>query len=254
MQGRLLPPINGCIQEFPYDNWQVEFPFLKQVELLGVEWLITKNHFLNNPVMVNPHKLQDFPISSVCLDVLVDERIIEEEFLYNTLHVFCERVKNTEINTITIPLLEDSSLENDIKRKAFCVLIAPIADKYPNMNFSFEAELCKEKLEEIESLRKNFFVTYDTGNITSCKLDHSEYIRHFKDKINNVHLKDRTFDARTVKPLTGDTDFDTIFRTLKEVNFEGTFVLQTAREEAGKELDTVTRHKQIFEELYEKYF
>ena len=254
MQGRLLPPTKGHIQEFPYENWQEEFASLKEAGLFGVEWLVTKGCFLDNPIMINPLEIQKFPISSVCLDVLVDERISEKSFLYNTLGIFCNRIKNTSINTVTIPLLEESSLEDDFKRNAFCELIVTLADNYPNINFSFEAELCKEKLEEIVSLRDNFFVTYDTGNITSCKLDHSEYIRHFKDKINNVHLKDRTFDAKTVRPLTGDTDFDTIFQTLKEANFEGTFVLQTAREETGKELDTVTKHKQIFEELYEKYF
>ena len=51
-----------------------------------------------------------------------------------------------------------------------------------------------------------------------------------------------------------NNDFDTIFKTLKQINYKGTFVLQTAREEAGKELDTVTRHKRIFEELHEKHF
>ena len=254
MQGRLLPPVENHIQEFPLEGWYSELTALNKAGLCGVEWLVTKKYFLNNPVFIDSSEIQNFPISSVCMDVLVDERISEEGFLNSTLGNFCERVHGTHINTITIPLLEDSNMEDDKKRKLFCDLIVKLADKYKGINFSFEAELCKEKLEEIVSLRDNFFVTYDTGNITSCKLDHTDYITYFKNKINNVHLKDRTFDAKTVVPLTGDTDFDTIFKTLKQINYKGTFVLQTARETTGQEFDTVTRHKRIFEELYERHF
>ena len=117
------------------------------------------------------------------------------------------------------------------------------------MNFSFEAELEAEKLLQIVNLRDNFFVTYDTGNITSCGFDHETYINLVKHKIDNVHLKDRTFDAKTVEPLTGDTNFKLIFKTLTDIGYNGLYTLQTMRGEYGNEINVISRHKEIFEEL-----
>ena len=80
MQGRLLPPVEDHIQEFPFKDWSNEFDYINKAGLCGVEWLVTKKYFLNNPVFVDSKKIQNFPISSVCLDVLVDERISEEDY------------------------------------------------------------------------------------------------------------------------------------------------------------------------------
>ena len=64
MQGRLLPPVNGHIQEFP-DNWKEEFGILENIGLHGVEWLVTKNSWLNNPIYQTPETVQQYPIISV---------------------------------------------------------------------------------------------------------------------------------------------------------------------------------------------
>ena len=49
-----------------------------------------------------------------------------------------------------------------------------------------------------------------------------------------------------------DTDFNIIFKTLKEIDYQGPFIIQTARGETGKEKETILQHKRIFEGLYEK--
>ena len=95
------------------------------------------------------------------------------------------------------------------------------------------------------------FVTYDTGNITSCKIDHEDYIYALKDKIGQVHLKDRNFGStNTVIPGTGDTDFPKIFKILKDIDYAGYYTLQTAREKSGNEIDTIKKHRQIMEKYY----
>ena len=57
-----------------------------------------------------------------------------------------------------------------------------------------------------------------------------------------------------MKPLTGDTNFDLIFKELAKINYDGFFILQTAREISGEEYNTIKKHKKIFEDIYEKYF
>ena len=78
MQGRLSLPVHGHYQEFP-ENWEQEFSILSDLELIGVEWLITKGSVNNNPLMEALENKKAFPIISICLDTLVDERIDNEE-------------------------------------------------------------------------------------------------------------------------------------------------------------------------------
>jgi len=252
MQGRLSEPVNGHMQEFP-ENWETEFTIMKEQGFVGAEWLLTKNCFLNNPLFTNTEKVAQCAITSICFDVLVDERIAEEEFLKDNLILLCETLMNTDsIRNITIPLLEESSMVDDEKRNQFCQIIEPIGKQFSEINFSFEAELHYEKLYEIIKLCENFYVTYDTGNMTSCRFNHTEYINFFGSKINNVHLKDRTFQAQTVAPLTGNTDFSTIFTTLHNIGYRGPYILQTARNITGQEVETMLKHKHLFEQLYEQ--
>ena len=88
-------------------------------------------------------------------------------------------------------------------------------------------------------------------NITSFQIDHEEYIESFKHDICQVHIKDRTINPmNTVVPGKGDTDFKTIFKKLKSINYDGLYTLQTARQEHGNEIETVKKHKEIIREFY----
>ena len=137
------------------------------------------------------------------------------------------------------------------RRDSFCKNINYLSKIFHDCIFSFEAELGISELDEILSGSDNFCVTYDTGNTTSYGLDHKSYIKHYKSKINNVHLKDRTIDAMTVDPFTGDTDFALIFKCLKDIKYDGTFVIQTARGKTGDEVQTITKHAKLFKDLYD---
>jgi sugar phosphate isomerase/epimerase len=243
IQGRLSPPDNG-FQECP-ENWEREFNLLKELNLSHIDWVVTQDSFKNNPIFFKD--LNGYSINSICADNLVDQCVFRE--LESNLVPICNAAIRNNIKNITIPLLEDSSVQDDRDRKVFIDLILPIADRYKNLNFSFEAELEAKKLLQIVDLRDNFFVTYDTGNITSCGLDHEKYINLVKHKLDNVHLKDRTFDAKTVEPLTGDTNFKLIFKTLSHVGYNGLYTLQTMRGEYGNEVNVISRHKEIFQEL-----
>ena len=252
IQGRLSEPVNGHIQEFPND-WRKEFDSLEECGLTHIEWLITKGSAKNNPAFDNNISLRGLPISSLCADTLVDKRIVDVDYVFEHLTPICDSAVRNQISTITIPLLEDSSVEKPEIRNKFKDIIAQFAKTYPNLKFSFECELTIDGLRDILMVSDNFYVTYDTGNITSYGVDHIEYIdafHKFHKKINNVHLKDRTFDAKTVYPSTGDTNFKSIFSKLISSGYSGPYTMQTARGETGHEINTILEHKQILEGLY----
>jgi hypothetical protein len=250
IQGRLSKPVNGHMQEFPAD-WEKEFELLEKCGLNHIEWLITKGTNKSNPAFDKNVCLKRFPISSFCADTLVDTRIVDKEYLQENLSPICESAIRNNVRVITIPLLEGSSVEDPKIRNNFKDLIVEYGKQYPSLEFSFECELSIEALQEIIELCENFYVTYDTGNITSYGIDHSDYISTFCGKINNVHLKDRTYAAKTVEPSTGGTDFSLIFKNLSLIKYDGVYTMQTARGKMGNEYNTVLLHKRILKELYD---
>jgi hexulose-6-phosphate isomerase len=252
LQGRLSPPVDNKIQEFPFNTWKNEFKQIEQINLNHIEWIITKNSYINNPLFL--YDLKKYKISSICCDHIIDENIIKFSYLHQQLADVCSFAIKNNINNISIPLLEDSNMENDNKRKEFIDSILKIKDNFSQLNFIFETELSPEKTLEIVEKNNDFFVTYDTGNVTSYLKEHEKYIKILKNKIMNVHLKDRTFDGKTVLPFTGDTDFKLIFKFLKEINYNSLYTLQIAREKTGFEKKYIKKYKTIFEGLHDKEF
>jgi len=247
VQGRLLPPVGGHIQEFP-DKWKTEFDLIRQIGLNHVEWIVTKKSFSTNPIFND--ECSSYEINSICADNLVDSNFIFREFLDSNLDPICSAAMKQGVSFVSIPLLEESDITDKIKRKKFIKLITQYADKYPSLNFSFEAETHWDNVLELISQRDNFWITYDTGNITSQKLDHQEYIANVHSRINNVHIKDRTLSGQTVEPLTGDTDFEAVFNALIKFEYNGVYTLQTARGLKGFEIQTIKEHRNIFERIY----
>lgn len=244
MQGRLSPPQNDKIQEFP-DNWLSEFGKITLLDLNHIEYIITRKSIEKNKLNANG-QLKGLKINSICLDTIVDSF----NLLWENLIIGCTIAQNNNIPFITIPLLEGSNVENDEIRKNTIDTLLQASKLHPDILFSIEAELSIIKLKEIIDSSNNFFVTYDTGNITSHGVSHAEFIKTFAGKINNVHLKDRTFNKETVEPGTGDTNFPQIFSILKSHNYNGLFTIQTARGENGKEMETIKRHIKYFKSLW----
>ena len=173
------------------------------------------------------------------------------EYLDEFLFPICELAISNKINSVTIPLLEESNVSDKKNRDRFINTFKPLLEKFKTLNFLIEAELSHDKLKLFLNELPNVSITYDTGNITSCGFDHEEYISHFTSDIKQVHIKDRTkIPLQTTPPTKGDTDFKLIFTLLKSVGFDGPYTLQTAREENGSEIETITKHKQLIEKIY----
>jgi hexulose-6-phosphate isomerase len=240
LQGRLSEPIDKKMQEFPSNTWKNEFENLTDVGLSGIEWLITVNYNLNNPLFNEPNLPSN--ILSVCVDTMVNTSFYKNEFMNQNLVPVLNKMVELNLNKIIIPLLEDSSVEDNYIRHEFLKNIIPLSIKYPKINFCFEFECVKEIVMEVVNTRNNFFITYDTGNFTSTykeKIDHKELINYFGSKIKNVHFKDRTYNGETRHFGLGNTDFKTILDSLKHINYTDNIILQLARGVNGDEINYI---------------
>jgi len=247
IQGRLSEPKEG-FQECPV-NWKKEFDLLSKLGLNHIEWIVTHDNFHSNPIFYKD--ISGYSISSVCADFMVSDMFCNSEYLMKYLEPLCLAVEENNIKNITIPLLENSSVKEKDIRDKFMKVFYPYTKEHKNINFLIEAELHQKKLKKMLDFNSNLFVTYDTGNITSCGLNHEDYIFELSDKIKQVHIKDRIIKPlETVEPTKGDTDFELIFKCLKQINYNGLYTLQTVRMEDGKEIETIKKHKKIIENLY----
>ena len=250
IQGRLSIPVDGKIQKFPKGCWEKEFLILETLNLNHIEWIITKKSFSEKIIDLDIKKYSN-KISSLCCDHLIDEKINELEFLENNLSPVCEWALKNNIKSINIPLLEESKITNDNKEKLFNTLTL-FSKKYENLNFNFEIESDISTCLELMDRGKNFFLVYDTGNITSCGFDTEEWINKGFNYIRHVHLKDRTISpVKTVEPLEGDTNFVKIFDLLKKKNYNYHYTIQTCRGVTGSEIKTIKKHIEIFKQLYD---
>ena len=250
LQGRLSPPIGG-FQEFPED-WEREFRIAElDLGLSHIDWLVTKNCSQQSNALFYC-TLRGLPIGSICADNLIDKRIIEPSFLFNNLQPICDSAIKNNIDTITIPLLEESDVSDVTTRDKFITNINKFAiTYYPELIFSFEIEAYEKVISDVINSNDNFRLTYDTGNMTSLGINHEYYIEKFINKIDTVHIKDRLFNGTTVYPGKGKTDFKSIFNNLRLLGDKGiNYTLQTNRGKNEEEVNTISNHIKIVRELY----
>ena len=86
MQGRLLPPIDNNIQEFPKNKWKIEFAKLKSLTLDHIEWILTSRSIKEGALNLNI-KCFSGKISSICCDHLITDSIFNPNF-FNVLILF----------------------------------------------------------------------------------------------------------------------------------------------------------------------
>ena len=261
MQGRLSPPVGRAIQEFPVGHWKNEFQSLDLLPVLpyyspdvdNIEWIVTEEVFTRNPLFDSTISFKDLPIHSICADVLLGKEFPNEDFLNTYLKPIINYANLKGVRKITIPLLDDSSILTKEVRDTFISYLQKLGD-HPFLTLSFEFEAVDDIIDEILDINPTYRMTYDTGNMTSFfgeNVNHRKLLTKYIDRIDNIHLKDRTFDKRTVEPGEGDTDFVQIFETMSELKYNKQLTLQTARGIPGRELITVSRHLDYFFKLME---
>lgn len=274
MQGRLTPMQDRGIQFFPFDNWKNEFYTAKKIGLSEIEWIFDFTDLEKNPLWSRAGQDQikslidqtGILVNSICFDYFMrrpfykySKNGIQNMYKENIeiIEVVIKAAAKIGAKLIEIPMVDNSSMKAlDEKKEAICFIrkIADIANNY-NITIGLETDLppdiFRNFLGEIET--ENVAANYDSGNSSGLGYNPREEICLLSNYIFNVHIKDRVYKGTTVALGTGSADFEAVFSALKQINYQGSIILQAARAEENREIENIIQQKAFVENYLNKY-
>jgi len=260
MQGRLSPLVDGKIQAFPWDHWQDEFQFAYKHSFKIMEWTMDQDRLYENPIMSEEGRkaIEELTYKyEISIPSLTGDCFMQAPF-YKVNERNREKLLKDLQNTITscgllgveyivFPLVDNGRLEN-LKQEESLIEGLALFDsemhKY-GIKIAFESDLSPDRLKDFISgfSSKNYGINYDIGNSAALGFDPEEEIEAYSDRILNVHIKDRLLGGTTVPLGSGNADIPKVLKKLNAINYNGNYILQTARAVNENHADVLCQYR-----------
>jgi len=267
MQGRLSHSINNTIQAFPEKSWIKEFELSKKINIDSIEWIFDtyeKNPIMNKQINEINNYISKFQIkvNSICADYFMINKLFNESEsnIKKNLNILEELAINGEkigAKIIEIPLVDNSSLKTEKDKKEIVTNLKKVIPKIKDLGliFTLETDLPPEEfLNLLEMFEKNtVYANYDTGNSASLGYNINEEFKILKNKIKNIHVKDRIFNGTTVPFGLGDTNFEEFFKILNKSEYSGDLIIQGSRIEKMEPEQNCLKYLNFIKEYLDKY-
>jgi len=270
MQGRLCDQVNGKIQAFPWDRWADEFPAAAAIDLHLIEWTLDQERLYQNPLMSvdGQKKIQglckhyDISIPSLTGDCFMQAPFwkaigktrtgLQADFL--AIGRACAAVG---IRMIVVPLVDNGRIETVEQENVLIdFLLAQQSFLIENrLQIIFESDFPPSKLARFISglPAEQFGINYDIGNSAALGFQPTEEFSAYGERVVNVHIKDRALGGNTVPLKTGNANFDTVFSNLAKYNYQGNYILQTARANDGKHAEVLSLYRDMTYQWVRQY-
>lgn len=276
MQGRLTESKSRGIQFFPFENWKGEFKIAGEIGLDEMEFIFDYDGFKNNPLW-NEEGVKEIReikkdtginINSICFDYFMSRAFFNtaskenKKNLYQENKMFLEKLiktsKDLDIRLIEIPLVDDSSIRSHRKKEMFRDFLLDVLKDQINEDIflGLETDLPPYEFKQyIESFGSPLVkANYDTGNSSALGYNVREEITVLGGLIFNIHIKDRVLKGGTVRLGEGDADFKEFFKSIKDINYDGSLILQAARGSDGHERKTIQEQLNFIKEYINKFY
>lgn len=243
VQGRLVPPVEGNIQAFPHKDWEKEFTLVKEAGYDGLEWIFDGEE---NPLwseegrkkMRTARDCNQIEIPSISADYLMYNPIFgntksKSVEILKKLILFASEIGILRIN---VPLEDQSQLKNSADVEDAVDSLRACLSIAEKENIILATESSLPPMNFFAFMKKvdhpNFKINYDLGNSCACGYPTDFTLKLLAPYLVGIHIKDRkNLYGRTVALGTGDTDLCSNFQTLKEIGYDGYYVIQGARGE-----------------------
>ena len=241
MQGRLSnAPENSNLDWFPFEKWENEFQAASKIGYDYIELVLDKYSDARNPLL-NAGLLEKLQLVSrqagvktanCCVNSIIIQGLQNDDEI-RKIQKLLKISEYLSINKIILPLFEASkpTEENlaklvrnilEISNQAFDLGVGVLIES--NMG-----RLEAERFFECLKFRGNIGMVYDVGNMAHCGYDVVGDIDYFFDLIKLVHIKDKDKLGSNVRLGTGEVDFESIIKHLKNKKYSDGYTLETAR-------------------------
>ena len=253
MQGRLLPKLNGRYQAHPTGYWQDEFHLASNFGLDLIEFIVDLDDIEKNPLMtveglkaVNAESDRtNVGVESVCADFLMDAPLHSvDSDISNIAKSYLKRLIDSAtrigVTNIVVPCVDHSALRSSKDIKCLCDALDQmrLLLKDKNISLALETDLnpksFKQLLQDIDN--DQITVNYDIGNSAALGFNPIEEFTSYGDRINNVHIKDRTTNGGSVLLGSGNANFPVVFSELAAMEYSGLLIMQAYRDDEGVRL------------------
>lgn len=265
MQGRLVPPLAGKIQAFPWDNWRDEFRLAHQAGFGIMEWTIDADRIDDNPLMTPRGRAEIDELSKRYQVTVVS--LTGDCFMHAPFHKAhgksrASRLRDlvrvvkaagaARVGKVIVPLVDEGRLETAEQETVFCDGIREILELLAEVRVHLLIESDYPPMQLLTLMSRlsvpHVGVNYDIGNSASLGFDPGEEIAAYGVHIGNVHVKDRRRGGTTVPFGTGAADFPRVFRLFSAAGYPGNFILQPARAADGDHVGLLRRYRDLVQD------
>ncbi len=240
VQGRLTTPPGNELQWFPQEEWDKEFELASKLGMHYIELIVERQHNIHNPIwddygiekIKNLAGENNLILHAFCNDYIIDHCLIKSKKVVDQTLKLIIKGKQLKLEKLIIPLFENSELTiSNYKSYASALQELGDAAKENDILICLETLLSGEKLLEVIKFfdHPNIFCVFDTGNRIAYNHDIYSDILHLGDYIKHVHLKDKTNQGENVLLGTGQVNFQKVFQSLIEINYNGPYTFETTR-------------------------
>jgi hexulose-6-phosphate isomerase len=262
MQGRLSPPVGDRIQAFPWENWQSEFPFGRQLGFRLIEWTLDQERLAENPLMNPPGQQQ---IRNLCrlhgirIPALTGDCFMQAPFwkhegatrlaLQNDFLAVVRACSALPIPLLVVPLVDGGRLANRREQEVLLGFLQEQSRFFRDQRVRIALETDLPPLQAMSLFDtldpESFGINYDIGNSAGLGYSYQDEFRCYGSRIFHVHVKDRPRGGSTVPLGEGDADLPGVFRGLADLGYQGDYILQTARATDGDHAGVLTRYRDM---------
>ena len=264
MQGRLVEKVDNKIQAFPWKDWRTEFSIAETLNISLMEWTLDHDNLHLNPLLTTDGRaeirklgdLYNIRIESLTGDFLMQAPFWKEDQhqkdkLFDQFIDVINACSLLGISLIVVPLVDNGAIETKREYERIIDQLKELSghldEKQVVIGFEvdFSPQMLKRFIDHFDP--RLFGINFDTGNSAAMGIDPKEEIDLLHSHFKNVHIKDRPLNGQTVPLGHGHADFDQIFSLLNMHDYDGNFILQTARAEDDCHAELIGEYRRFVE-------
>lgn len=234
MQGRICHDNLTLLNPYPKKPLS-EFKIAKKLNLSHIE-LISEEIYNKNNLIWSNKKIKslekELKKNKLSLNFFIDNFSIKNLFYENIKYYekLVNQLSKLGIKNFTLPLYGKSSNIFNSNSIESLNSISKLCDQ-SNINFLIETNISYKSYKELKKKIgvKNLGLVFDTGNRSIEDKFCYEEIKKFNKELKHIHLKDRDKKGKNVMLGSGIVRFDKIIKSLKSINYDQYFTLETNR-------------------------